>query len=53
MTSPEQMVYETEGRRGGDVRGWHGEQARADAEAREAEEYYRRCLEDQLSDRSA
>ncbi len=30
------LVYETEGRHGGDIRGWHGEEAR-----REAEEYER------------
>ena len=39
--SPEQMVYETEGRHGGDIRGWHGEQARREAEEREHEEWLR------------
>lgn len=31
------LVYETEGRHGGDIRGWHGEQARL--EAQEYERY--------------
>lgn len=31
------MVYETEGRHGGDIRGWHGEQARQQAEREEYE----------------
>lgn len=34
------LVYETEGRHGGDIRGWHGEQAR-----REAEEFERQIEE--------
>ncbi|QHJ81962.1 MAG: hypothetical protein [Caudoviricetes sp.] len=32
------MVYETEGQQGGDIRDWHGEQARQQAEH---EEYQR------------
>lgn len=32
------VVYETEGQHGGDIRGWHGEQAR---QAAEQEEYER------------
>jgi len=33
------MVYETEGQRGGDIRGWHGEQARKQAEQEEYERW--------------
>jgi hypothetical protein len=33
------LVYETEGVHGGDIRGWHGEQARREAEERERAEY--------------
>lgn len=40
------MVYETEGQHGGDIRGWHGEQARQQAEQ---EEYER--LQDYLKER--
>lgn len=35
----QQMVYEIEGHHGGDIRGWHGEQARQAAEQREYERY--------------
>lgn len=35
------MVYETEGRHGGDVRGWHGQRAYDEAMEREREEYLR------------
>lgn len=47
--TPEQLVYETEGRHGGDIRGWHGEQARIEAERREHEEWleYQRQQEQQ------
>lgn len=40
------MVYETEGQHGGDIRGWHGEQARQQAEKEEYERW-----QDQLKER--
>lgn len=33
------MVYETEGQYGGDIRGWHGEQAKQQAEQEEYERW--------------
>lgn len=33
------MVYETEGQRGGDIRGWHGEEAQREAEMEEMRAY--------------
>lgn len=33
------MVYETEGQHGGDIRGWHGEQARQQADQEECERW--------------
>lgn len=35
------MVYETEGRHGGDIRGWHGQAAYEQAMEREREQYMR------------
>lgn len=35
------MVYETEGRHGCDIRGWHGQAAYEQAMEREREEYMR------------
>ncbi len=40
------IVYETEGQSGGDIRGWHGDQARQQAEQ---EEYQR--WQDHLEER--
>lgn len=36
-----QAVYESEGRNGGDIRGWHGRVAYEQAMEREREEYMR------------
>lgn len=35
------LVYETEGRHGGDIRGWNGEAARQEAERQEYEQMMR------------
>ena len=39
------MVYETEGQHGGDIRGWHGEQARQQTEHEEYERYQEYLME--------
>lgn len=43
------MVYETEGQYGGDIRGWHGEQARQQAE-QEGYERYQQYLKESEND---
>ncbi len=39
------MVYETEGQYGGDIRGWHGEEARKQAEQEEYERWQEYLME--------
>lgn len=44
------MVYETEGQHGGDIRGWHGAEARRQAEQRECADWQRHVSTEENGD---